>query len=287
MSDLNKKNQDINSIISDIETKDGELDDEIGILETKRNERDELETKSRSILEQLSGIEGEALEIAQQDIAQKMEEKTNEIEESEQKIQGIADELNEKKAELESGIEEYNTAIEEISGAEKECDVDLSQSKDVASGDRDELVEASDRIDEILGKIDSALSSDSAQKNANDISDRVGNLAKQTANTINTTIKNITENQTVKNIQAVVGIATVLCSIAGYTKPSITEIMSGKPMSSLFEKKDIKDISEDNLDRTKEYFDEREKKRKKKIKREAEASIRNANEPRISKQIPS
>ena len=93
-----------------------------------------------------------------------MEEKANEIEESEQKIQGIADELNEKKAELESGIEEYNTAIEEISGAEKECDVDLSQSKDAAGSDRDELVEASSKIDGILEKIDSALSNDSAQK---------------------------------------------------------------------------------------------------------------------------
>jgi chromosome segregation ATPase len=287
MSDLSKSNQDINSIISDIESKDSALDNEIGILETKRNERDQLGANSESILEQLSGIEGEALEIAQQEIAQKIEKKANEIEESEQKIQEIGDELNGKKAELESGIEEHNTAIEEIGIAEKECDVDLSQSRDAASNDRDELAEASNKIDNILGKIDSVLSSDSAQKTTNDILDRAGNLAKQTANTINTVITNITNNETVKNVQAVVGIASILCSSVGYTMPSIRDVISAKPISSLFEKKDSKDRLEDDLKQRVDYMKDEEEKRKRRVRRDIEASIINANEPKISQQIPS
>ena len=166
MSDLSKKNQDINSILSDIESKDSELDDEIGILEKKRNERDELDTNSESILEKLGGIEGEALEIAQQEIAQKMEEKDTEIQGSTDKIQDISNKLQEQQGELQNSIGEYDTAIEEIGIAEKECDVDLSQSRDAANGDRDELVEASSKIDEILEKIGSALSNDSTKKKA-------------------------------------------------------------------------------------------------------------------------
>jgi hypothetical protein len=112
-------------------------------------------------------------------------------------------------------------------------------------------------------------------------------LAKQTANTINTTIKNITENKTVKNVQAVAGIASILCSSVGYTMPSIREVVSGKPASSLFEKKDSKDRLEEALGQTKEYLNDEEKKRKERVQREIETSIKNDNEPKISKQIPS
>lgn len=170
MSDLNKKSQDINNLTDEIESKSGEIDNEIGVLEIKRKEMDDLGDKSESILDNLSGIEGEALEIAQAKITQELEVKANEIEESERKIQEIGEELNEKKAEIESGIEDYNSAIEEIGVAEKECDVDLSDCRDAASSDRDELVEASNKIDEILGKIDSALAGngDSAKKKPND-----------------------------------------------------------------------------------------------------------------------
>jgi DNA polymerase II large subunit len=278
MSDLSKKNQDIDSIISDIETKDGELDNEIGILETKRNERDELASNAESILEQLSGIEGEALEIAQQEISKKMEEKANEVEESEQKIQEIAEELNDKKVELESGIEEYNTAIEEIGVAERECDVDLSQSRDAASNDRDELVEASNKIDEILGKIDSALSGDSDRKNTNNILEQAGNLA----NTIKTTLKNITDNKTVKTVKAVIGIAGILCSSVGYNIPTIAQVVSGKLGSSLFEKKDAKDRVEEAANQRIEYMKRKLEEDQERVEKEIDISTRVANEAKIS-----
>lgn len=112
-------------------------------------------------------------------------------------------------------------------------------------------------------------------------------MAKQTANTINTTIKNITENKTVKNVQAVVGIASILCSSVGYTMPSIRDVVSGKPASSLFEREDSKDRLEEDLDQRIDYMKNEEEKRKRRVKRDIDASIINANEPKKSQQIPS
>jgi myosin heavy subunit len=165
MSDLNTKNQDISSLISDIEIKESELDNEIKKLEQGHKEINNLEKEKKSIYEKLSGIEGNALEIAQKEISQKLEEKQKEIEESENKISEIGDELQKQQGELQNEIGEYDAAIEEIGIAEKECDVDLSQSKDAANSDREELIDASSKIDEILGKISSALSDSDTQKN--------------------------------------------------------------------------------------------------------------------------
>jgi hypothetical protein len=98
-------------------------------------------------------------------------------------------------------------------------------------------------------------------------------LAKQTANTINTTIK---------NVQAVVGIASILCSSVGYTMPSIRDVISGKPASSLFERKDSKDRLEEDLDQRIDYMKDEEEKRKRRVKREMDASTRSSNEAKIS-----
>jgi hypothetical protein len=147
MSDLSKKSQDIDSLTDEIETKSGEIDSQIGVLETKRKEMDDLEDRSESIFENLSGIEGEALEIAQ----------------------------------------------------------------------------ANNKID----------------------------------------------------------IASILCSSVGYTMPSIRDVMSGKPASSLFEKKDTKDRVEEAVDQRIEYMKDEEEKRKRRVKREMDASTRSANEAKI------
>jgi chromosome segregation ATPase len=164
MSDLTKKNQDIGSLISDIEGKENEIDNEIKVLDKKQKERNDLDSEKDSIYEKLSGIEGDALKIAEKEISQKLEEKDKEIEESETKIKEIGDELQEQQGELQNEIGEYDAAIEEIGIAEKECDVDLSQSKDAATSDREELIEASSKIEEILEKIGSALSDSDKKK---------------------------------------------------------------------------------------------------------------------------
>jgi hypothetical protein len=69
--------------------------------------------------------------------------------------------------------------------------------------------------------------------------------------------------------------------------PSIREVISGKPASSLFEKKDSKDRLEEALGQTEKYLRDEEEKRKERVQRDIETSIKNDNEPKISKHIAS
>jgi hypothetical protein len=62
--------------------------------------------------------------------------------------------------------------------------------------------------------------------------------------------------------------------------PSIRDVVSGKPASSLFERKDSKDRLEDDLDQRIDYMKDEEEKRKKRVQKEIDISIRVDNEAR-------
>jgi len=146
-------------LVEDIEQADQEVDEQIQIIETKTEELNNLEQNLESISEKLGELEGDALQIAYQEINQKMEQKATEIDESRGKLETIKEDIQQKQSEIKEQIGKRDDALTELEETERKChDVDLSESKDAVNDEKENLEDANYKIAEILKKIDTTIS---------------------------------------------------------------------------------------------------------------------------------
>ncbi len=160
---------DLDSIIQDIGDAEQEADEQIQTLETRISEIKGLEEKLESVSEKLSQVEGEALQIAQKEINQEIQQKESEAAECRNKLQEITEEMQEKQAEISEEIGNREEALSELQTAEKECDVELSDAKEAVNGEKETLEDTNSKIEELLGKIGSALADNQAEKKTDDM----------------------------------------------------------------------------------------------------------------------
>lgn len=152
------------ALCEEIEEADREATEQIEILEIKIQEIEGLEEKLNSVSEKLSGIEGEALEKAREEILREISEKRAAADECERKLKEIQDDLVEKRSEIAKEIGQRDEALLEIESAEEKCDADLSDAKDAVNEEKEKFEEAQNKIGEVLEKIDEALAGYQAKK---------------------------------------------------------------------------------------------------------------------------
>jgi DNA repair exonuclease SbcCD ATPase subunit len=181
---------DLDILNEEIEKADLEVDEQIQIIETKTEELNNLEQNLESISEKLGELKGEALQIAYQEINQKMEQKATEIDESRGKLETIKEGMQQKQSEIKEQIGKRDDALTELEETERKChDVDLSESKDAVNEEKENLEDAQNKVGEILKKIDAAgenmkkvdTTISNAQSKANNIFSKIGDVSKKFA----------------------------------------------------------------------------------------------------------
>ncbi len=258
-ADSKRKNQgdvsdsnNLDVLVEDIEQADQEVDEQIQIIETKTEELKNLGQKLESLPENLGELEGDALQIAYQEINQKMEQKATEIDESRGKLETIKEDMQQKQSEITEQIGKRDEALTELEEAERECDADLTESKDAVNDEKDNLEDANSKIEEILKKIDAAISN--AQSKADNIFSKIGDASRELGNRFHTLIDEFgktvinTAKSSVATFMTISGVCTLLLDLHNKATP----LQSPKGSSfSLTQKlsNDVKKLSNDNEER--------------------------------------
>jgi Chromosome segregation ATPases len=257
-ADSKRKNQgdvsDSNSLdvlVEDIEQADQEVDEQIQIIETKTEELENLDQNLESVWEKLGEFEGDALQIAYQEINQKMEQKATEIDESRGKLETIKEDMQQKQSEITEQIGKRDEALTELEEAERECDADLTESKDAVNDEKDNLEDANSKIEEILKKIDAAISN--AQSKADNIFSKIGDASRELGNRFHTLIDEFgktvinTAKSSMVTFMTISGFCTMLLDLNNKTT-----IQSPEGSSFSFVQKpsnDVQKLSNDNEER--------------------------------------
>ena len=223
-ADSKRKNQgdvsDSNSLdvlVEDIEQADQEVDEQIQIIETKTEELKNLDQNLESVWEKLGDFEGDALQIAYQEINQKMEQKASEIDESRGKLETIKEDMLQKQSEITEQIKNRDDALTELEETERKCDADLSESKDAVNDEKENLEDTNSKIEEILKKIDAAISN--AQSKADNIFSKIGDASRELGNRFHTLIDEFektvinTAKSSVATFMTISGVCTLLLDL--------------------------------------------------------------------------
>ncbi|CAD5979529.1 Protein LANA1 [Planktothrix rubescens] len=223
-ADSKRKNQgdvsDSNSLdvlVEDIEQADQEVDEQIQIIETKTEELKNLDQNLESVWEKLGEFEGDALQIAYQEINQKMEQKASEIDESRGKLETIKEDMLQKQSEITEQIKNRDDALTELEETERKCDADLSESKDAVNDEKENLEDTNSKIEEILKKIDAAISN--AQSKADNIFSKIGDASRELGNRFHTLIDEFektvinTAKSSVATFMTISGVCTLLLDL--------------------------------------------------------------------------
>ena len=258
-ADSKRKNQgdvsDSNSLdvlVEDIEQADQEVDEQIQIIETKTEELENLDQNLESVWEKLGEFEGDALQIAYQEINQKMEQKATEIDESRGKLETIKEDMQQKQSEITEQIGKRDEALTELEETERKCDdVDLSETKDAVNDEKENLEDANSKIEEILKKIDAAISN--AQSKADNIFSKIGDASRELVNRFHTLIDEFgktvinTAKSSMVTFMTISGFCTMLLDLNNKTT-----IQSPEGSSFSFVQKpsnDVQKLSNDNEER--------------------------------------
>lgn len=258
-ADSKRKNQgdvsdsnNLDVLVEDIEQADQEVDEQIQIIETKTEELKNLDQNLESISEKLGELEGDALQIAYQEINQKMEQKAAEIDESRGKLETIKEDMLQKQSEITEQIKNRDDALTELEETERKCDVDLSETKDAVNDEKENLEDANSKIEEILKKIDAAISN--AQSKADNIFSKIGDASRELGNRFHTLIDEFgktvinTAKSSMVTFMTISGVCTLLLDLHNKATP----LQSPKGSSfSLTQKlsNDVKKLSNDNEER--------------------------------------
>lgn len=257
-ADSKRKNQgdvsdssNLDVLVEDIEQADQEVDEQIQIIETKTEELKNLDQNLESISEKLGELEGDALQIAYQEINQKMEQKAAEIDESRGKLETIKEDMQQKQSEITEQIKKRDEALTELEEAEQECDVDLSESKDAVNDEKENLEDANSKIEEILKKIDAAISN--AQSKADNIFSKIGDASRELGNRFHTLIDEFgktvinTAKSSMVTFMTISGVSTLLLDLhnkATIQSPEGSSFSVTQKLSN-----DVKKLSNDNEER--------------------------------------
>ncbi len=161
------RSNDLDNLIEQIEQAEAESDRQVEILESKLKDIQELEQRMASLESALSNLEGDALQIVQQDMNEEMEQKQKEADDAKADLEKIQSDLQQQQSELQSAIEERNQALTELQQAEIDCEVDLSESKDAVTEELKDLTDTSSKVEQIVEKINGALADNQAGKKNN------------------------------------------------------------------------------------------------------------------------
>lgn len=238
---------DLENLIEDIDQAEKEADEQIQTLEIRITEIKELEQKLNSVTEKLSEVEGNALQKAQQDINQNIQQKESEAEDCRTKLNEISEEMQEKQGEINEEISKREGAISELDTTEKECDVDLSDAKEAVNEEKDTFEDANSKIEELLGKINGALADNQAEKKTKVFSELIK--------------KSKSAYATVNSIMSIAGIISSLAN------------PSSIPVDTRFKRQ---------VDTIKSYSQQIDKEKSERRRKELEISAEVRNKPEIS-----
>lgn len=261
--DSSKSNQptDLNNILQDIGEAEQESDDQIQTLETRMSEIKGLEAKLESVSEKLIQVEGDALQIAQREINQEIQQKESEAGECRNKLQEITEEMQEKQTEISEEIGKRDDALSELQTAEQECDVDLSESKDAVNSEKDTLEDANSRIEKLIGTINGVLVDNKPEKKTDTQIAWLENTLESTTQFVEQTNKlasNVLHNAIAagKNLQVGLTMASALCSSGIVTYDEVISPVidiSNNVVAPLTSKNSVFSTFKEELDNSKKF----------------------------------
>ncbi|GAB4305748.1 MAG: hypothetical protein Fur0025_47830 [Oscillatoriaceae cyanobacterium] len=149
----------MDALFEEIDQAEPEAEQQMQILDTKNTEIKQLEEKFSEIGDKLGEISGDALMAVEQDISQKIEQKQAEADQCKSNLESIKTDMEQRRSEIQAEITKRDDALSRLEEAEKDCDVDLSAAQDAVIEEKEHLEDYQSKVEAIIGKIDSALSS--------------------------------------------------------------------------------------------------------------------------------
>ncbi len=272
--------QDIDTLIQDIESADRQADEQIEILETRINEIEKLDQKFDSITAKLGEVEGDALQIVQQEMLQEREKKEQEANECKDKLKEIQQEMQEKQTEIAQEISKRDGSLSELQDTERECDVDLTESKDAVESERSTFQQADSKVQATLSKIESALEDNEISKKKPDILESINKVLEQVKHQVNESLSSFKESA-VKCQAGLTIFSALFTGLLGKYEDVLSPIIDitnntilapGMPLSNGSILAEIKEMSDKNKEKlginddflTIEEIEKEERERKKK-----------------------